>query len=272
MKGINWWKNAGTWDDKKCTIFGKWNCYRNWSQTWKYILRPVNFHNRFRLHRVHWQQFEAVVQMRRHIKAELCWRWIPDLWPKRISWAMRRLVYEIASIYKTHKFAQNFKELGIYSCFRMTRNCRLGSSLASQRLENVDKTMPSNCRRSATTYPLPWSSTMDILPRSSCSLQVICFWWYWSINDQRSAANLCIYLQYRSHKVLQQISNVWTSSGCSTYCWVVVVNLSSQHASRRCVMIAIVFHDDLRENSWSQDCLCTWSGPIAIDVLVRPVI
>jgi hypothetical protein len=195
-----------------------------------------------------------------------------DLWPKRISWAMRRLVYEIASIYKTHKFAQNFKELGIYSCFRMTRNCRLGSSLASQRLENVDKTMPSNCRRSATTYPLPWSSTMDILPRSSCSLQVICFWWYWSINDQRSAANLCIYLQYRSHKVLQQISNVWTSSGCSTYCWVVVVNLSSQHASRRCVMIAIVFHDDLRENSWSQDCLCTWSGPIAIDVLVRPVI
>jgi hypothetical protein len=64
-------------------------------------------------------------------------------------------VYEIASIYKTHKFAENFKELGIYLGFRMTRNCRLGSSLASQRLEIVDKTVPSNCRRSATTYPLP---------------------------------------------------------------------------------------------------------------------
>jgi hypothetical protein len=33
---------------------------------------------------------------------------------------MRRLVYEIASIYKTHKFAENFKELGIYSGFRVT--------------------------------------------------------------------------------------------------------------------------------------------------------
>jgi hypothetical protein len=152
-----------------------------------------------------------------------------DLWPKRISWAMRQLVYEIASTYKTHKFAENFKELGIYSCFRMSRNCRrlgsslasrcleiVDSSLASQYLEIFDKTMPSNCRRSATTYPLPRSLTMEVLPRSSCSLQIICFWWCWSINDQRSAANLCIYLPYRSHQAQQQISNVWTSSGCST--------------------------------------------------------
>jgi hypothetical protein len=52
---------------------------------------------------------------------------------------MRQLVYEIASTYKTHKFAENFKELGIYSCFRMSRNCRrLGSSLASRCLEIVD--------------------------------------------------------------------------------------------------------------------------------------
>jgi hypothetical protein len=54
---------------------------------------------------------------------------------------MRQLVYEIASTYKTHKFAENFKELfmlqdvetlsttGIYSCLAMSRNCRLGSSL-----------------------------------------------------------------------------------------------------------------------------------------------